>query len=670
MKVILTSCKHCWLFVFLVVGLFAYLLPTTGYLNIVPGGLGDARFNSVVLEHVYRWVMGSEAQLWSPRFFYPYEGVLAFSDNHIGSSFSYIFFRTLGIGREHAFIGWFLVGNLLNFLSAYIVLRRFGISSFGSAAGAFVFAFALPALPKEGHGQLVHRFAIPFAVSALVDLVDARKLIAQWRVVFWVTVQFFCSIYLGLFLVYLLAAILISYAVLGRFRGIAGELYASAISERSSNLILSAFASMVCIGALLWLMYHYHAVSADYGLINDGIKDQLRSMLPRPSSYLLADFVSLSAWVGSWATDIPMRWEHQMFFGVGVSLLAAFGLYSNIKTSSRASIGNVLALALFFLISGTLYVHGYSFYLLLEDLPGMSSVRVVARIVLVMLLPVAFLVGTGSQRLYSLGKSRRVKWLTACIVIALVSTEVSSYQAYWSSSVDDWRERQEAVRNLLPDRVDANAILNVTDFVTEPAYLVELDGMILAQDLGLATLNGYSGHVPPGYGQVSPCYPNNRLEGYAAFRGISAAELKRLSDRIVHLELGPQACNRVSAEQARQIEVDIQSLDVGGGKFIAQIRVSNKSEKDLDSSSTKGAQLRISWRLVPVTNEGAALANPGWHARQDIGWVIHSGSSVETTISESLPADGARYVLEVSMVLEGEAWLHDLGMKAASLPLY
>jgi hypothetical protein len=126
----------------------------------------------------------------------------------------------------------------------------------------------------------------------------------------------------------------------------------------------------------------------------------------------------------------------------------------------------------------------------------------------------------------------------------------------------------------------------------------------------------------------------------------------------------------VPAEQAKQVKVAIQSLDVGSGKLTARILVRNESENDLDSSSTRGAPLRISWRLVPVTNEGAALASPGWNARKDIGWVIQSGSSLETTISESIPADGTRYVLEVSMVLEGVVWLHDLGMEVASLPLY
>ena len=193
-----------WFTIFLSIGIFGYLLPTTDYLNVIPDGLGDARFNSVVLEHLYLWISGREEQLWSPRFFYPFEGMLAFSDNHFVSGLPYVILRTFNIGREHAFLGWFMVGNLLNFVSAYIVLRRFGLSAFGAAVGAFVYSFAIPVLPKEGHAQLVYRFASPFALLALIDTLKMRRLVPHWRIVFWVTIQFFCSIYLGVFICLLL----------------------------------------------------------------------------------------------------------------------------------------------------------------------------------------------------------------------------------------------------------------------------------------------------------------------------------------------------------------------------------------------------------------------------------------------------------------------------------
>lgn len=104
-------------FAFLILGVLGYALRSVDFFSAVPGDLKDARFNSVILEHVFRWAIGHEKSLWSPTFFYPFEHVLAFSDNHFSSSIFYIVLRLAGLEREAAFNGWFLIGNGLNFLA-------------------------------------------------------------------------------------------------------------------------------------------------------------------------------------------------------------------------------------------------------------------------------------------------------------------------------------------------------------------------------------------------------------------------------------------------------------------------------------------------------------------------------------------------------------------------
>src|SRR5690242_1981686 len=77
----------------LLVGVFCYLLRVTDAFRAVPGDLGDARFNSVILEHLYQWTSGFAASLWTPSFFYPARGTMAFSDNHFGSGLAYVLSR-------------------------------------------------------------------------------------------------------------------------------------------------------------------------------------------------------------------------------------------------------------------------------------------------------------------------------------------------------------------------------------------------------------------------------------------------------------------------------------------------------------------------------------------------------------------------------------------------
>ncbi len=178
-------------------GLCFYILRATDWFTAVPGDLGDARFNSIILEHLFQRVHGDWPSLWSPGFFHPAAGSLAFSDNHFGSGLVYVLFRALGLAREPAFDAWLTVGYGLDFVAMYLVTRRLGFSSLAAAVAAFVCTFSLPALAQEFHAQLTYRFAIPLAWLALLQFIQERRLTHLARLAAWGALQFYCSIYLG-----------------------------------------------------------------------------------------------------------------------------------------------------------------------------------------------------------------------------------------------------------------------------------------------------------------------------------------------------------------------------------------------------------------------------------------------------------------------------------------
>jgi len=68
--------------------------------------------------------------------------------------------------------------------------------------------------------------------------------------------------------------------------------------------------------------------------------------------------------------------------------------------------------------------------------------------------------------------------------------------------------------------------------VSKPGYeLPEVDAMVLAQDRGIPTINGYSGKFPPGneHNPIERCIPAiERLEAYAKFSEIPAEVTKNL----------------------------------------------------------------------------------------------------------------------------------------------
>jgi len=526
--------------IFFMGGIFLYSVRAIDFFSAVPGDLGDARQNSVILEHLFRWTTGQEKSLWSPQFFFPFEGVLAFGDNHFGSALPYILLRLAGLAREAAFDGWFIIGNCLNYIATYIAIRRIGIASFGAAAGAFVFAFGLPVLAQEGHAQLVYRFAIPLAYAAFWELFSSKRLYVLWQVVFWTAVQFYCSIYLGLFLVYLLTAVFAAALITGKGRGLFSSLLSSFRGERRTAIFFAAAASALCLSAVFWLLNKYHAVSVDYGFTRSAT--EIATMLPQLSSYLLADRSSLSAWPGILLDWVPMRHEHQMFFGFGVWIIVACGAWISWRGRQHQDTGKIAILSFVFLFLLTISIGGFSVYLLLTHIPGISAVRAVSRIVLVMMLPVALLAALGSEQLLNLTKKYAgLKRVAAIGLIFILGVEVAAYQPS-NTPISEWVARQTALREALPAELPADPILFVYKKVWEPFYMNELDGMIFAQDRGIPTLNGYWAHDLPGYKDADPCIPKViRLYGYALHRCIPVLAMNLFADRIV--TIGASHCD-------------------------------------------------------------------------------------------------------------------------------
>ena len=528
------------------IGIFGYLMHALGYFSMIPGDLGDARFNSVVLEHGYQWLSGQASQLWSPNYFYPFERVLGLSDGHFGSNWAYSLLRVCGLSREMAYSGWYFLGFLLNFLVCAWVLRKLNYSVVAAAAGAFTFAFALPVLHQEGHAQLVYRFAIPLACFFWYRAFAQRDSVQFAKAIFWCAVQFMCSIYLGVFLVYCLIAM---FLVLVIVSVVGGSLWSEVVTvfNRHPDFGVCAkgtrvffrgswfwyFLAIFAMSVVFLLLQEYKSIANDYHLVRP--IDDLRSLIPTPSSYLLADNSSLSRWIGSGVANFPARSEHQMFIGFGALCLVMVGAWAD--AFARACLVTLLVL-----IGLTLMVADHSLYLWVLQLPGVDAIRAVSRVILVMLFPAAGLVAAGVDRLLRLTVSRGL-WFQTSLVVAIIfflSIESVYYQPH-QAAVHTWVDRQRGLASLVSTDLPEDTILFVTQRKAEPFYIAELDAMIYAQDHRLATLNGYSGSTPPGYSYPDPCLPSAaRLKAYFAYRKLSEVEQNKLLARVRVINL--EAC--------------------------------------------------------------------------------------------------------------------------------
>ncbi len=645
-------------------GFFGYLMHTTDWFRAIPGDLFDARFNSVILEHLYQWVRGEVPSLWSPAFFYPFENVLAFSDNHFGSGWSYILFRLAGLQREYAYLAWFIVGKLLNFWVTFYVFRRLGFSVLAAGVGAFVFTFALPALPKEAHAQLTYRFAVPLAFLAMYQFLQSKNIFAFVRVIFWLLIQFLCSIYLGVFLIYLLGIMTLVW-ILSKKEYLFRHWKTGQSHSKTAIGTAWIFIFLLC-GVIFALLYQYQIVSLEYGFNRSLV--EITSMIPTTSSYLIADGSLLTKWIGQSFAQVSMRYEHQMFFGLGLFLVGMLGIYYLYRGGVHQQLGRVSAWTLVGLIVLTFSIHGYSIYRVLLYLPGVGSVRAVSRIVLIMLLPLGIIAAIAIDSVQQRFNKWQTRWAMLIALVLLVVAESIFYQPY-STGISKWVDRQNDLNARLPSYDLKDPIIFVTGNPDDPHMkAVELDGMIFAQDRHLPTLNGYSGNVPPAYLEPLPCISfQNRLNSYFDLFKKSNLNNKLLVNRVVLVPLVPcsgdfaVATNKTITEAlASKIRLSIQAEVKSPGLLVA-VTIENASDEIFSTLSTKGP-IRLSWRFIPMDIDGQRKENPAWIERKGLNFALKPGQKEIETLKIALPTQAGRYQLEVSLVQDGIAWFHDLGM--------
>lgn len=645
--------------------MFIYGLPVTMYLQAVPGDLGDARFNSVVLEHVYRWLTGIEPSLWSPRFYFPYEGALAFSDNHFGSILSYVLARWGGASREVAFDIWFLVGVGLNALSAYVVSRRLGLPLLAAWVSGFIFSANLPFLALDGHAQLTYRFAVPFAFAAYVALRGNPSVSSLASLIIWICIQFFCSIYLGVFLILLLVAMMAVDWRRAQTDALKAQFSRQALRHVPRRawhicLCLLAVVLMLALGAML---YEYKSVASYYG-VKRGMSE-ITSMLPRPGSYLLADRSPLTGWIGAWVTNVPTRHEQQMFWGVGVWVLVLAGV-ATLRAGGTAGWHRTMAWSLVILAVLTLCIGNFSLYKALAALPGFNSIRAVARIILVMLWPASLLAGIGAVWMMQSRMARHLGGLPVLLLVFGLGVAELAAVRLDSTPISAWQQRQQALAKQ-HEAPAAGAIILVYPVPQENWILSELDAMIFAQDRDLPTLNGYSGASPRYIRPMQDCMPPDlRLRQYAAFKSLSPDAMERERNRIVPFNQvacpgGVVQTRRwpIARSMAQDIELQVEKFTIQSSMFRVEIKIINKSSLPLITLSESGDSVSLGWRFL-----ADGKTPPKWRHSTALVLDVPAGQARSVSIEGAVDQELSN-AIEFSLKQEGQFWFHDVGMNTA-----
>jgi hypothetical protein len=488
----------------------------------VPGDLGDARFNTFVLEHVYRYVSGQGVAFASPGIFYPFPDTLFFSDTHVGTAIVYIVLRTLGLNDLQAFCGWFLIGYATTYAAAHYAFGKFGLKLLPAIVGAAIFAFCLPSLAQSGHAQLVYRCGIPLAMLYLWRFLRETSGADVLTALIWLLLQMLISVYLGVFLAMLMASFVAADLLLegraGRAAWRAAVLsdFRRRVASLGAGDIARALIFTVVFIATAALLVAYSHVAHLYDLHHS--LGTISIGLPRIASYFIMDELPYWHRFASFVGEVPIRQEHQLFIGLGVLGLLCAGVWRLRLAEMTPELGvlaRVMLATLAILFVATLDVGAtfalfskISLYSLVAWLPGLDAIRAVSRIILAMMFPVAFLAASGFAMLVGETKPRLLGIAFGIGLALLAAFEIGSMEKPGFAMADAEQRIGEVARQAKVEGAGIAQPILVLPLplrVGDPPFVTQLDAMLAAQRLGWATVNGYSGNSVPGISSTPGC---------------------------------------------------------------------------------------------------------------------------------------------------------------------
>jgi len=215
--------------------------------------------------------------------------------------------------------------------------------------------------------------------------------------------------------------------------------------------------------------------------------------------------------------NLPLPWEHMLFLGwLPMAALFLFLVFFSCRGESPELFRyRILFNALIFVFFLTLDILGVSLYWFVAHLPGASAIRSVTRVIVVMVFPIAAIFG------YILSKSedflnkrlnqrksptRSVlnKMMLLTVLIFLFFDQLSQLPSFnkKDSQARIHFLKTEILRGLgvkvISGLVPKNTVVWV-DWGKDSFFETQIDSMLASQDLGLGTINGYSGNLPAGY---------------------------------------------------------------------------------------------------------------------------------------------------------------------------
>jgi hypothetical protein len=441
----------------------------------------------------------SPADLFNGNVFYPERGVLAFSDAMLVQGVLSTPLLWAGVPPVLVYNLMLLGAIVASGVGMFVLARHLTGSPAGAVIAGVVFAFAPYRFDHYHHLELQWTVWSPWAFWALQRSIETRLLRFGLLMGVFAALQLLSSVYYGVFLVMVMAAVAFTQLIALRGR----ELVRGACSVALSGAIVVPIAALYSLP--------YSKASARVGLRSSG---EATTFSARPRDYTAATPTNLLYGSGELSVS-----ERRLFPGLVAPLLALVGLLLVRPTPVAISylIGLLLAFELSLGFFGTVYP------LLYENLGALRGLRAPARASIFCLLCLAVLAAYGTAAL-TRSLTARIRTVVAALVCGIVLLE------YWTGPLNlvPFHNKPPTLYSVLA-RLPRGVVAEFPmPLPRQPphhdprfAYMSTFHWMPL--------LNGYSGFYPASY--------MNRLRILARFpdkRSLAELEWLRVKYVIVH----------------------------------------------------------------------------------------------------------------------------------------
>jgi hypothetical protein len=469
-------------------GIWYFCIRILGYgLELVPGDLGDARFINYLLEHGYHWLKGDVSSFWNAEFLYPFKNTIAMSDNMLGTMPIYAAFRFFGCCPETSYQLWWISICALNYWFAYIIFNKWFHRSDIAIVLAWIFSFTTFNIGQLNYMQMIIRFMVPVVFYAAYRMMEKPSVKYLALYCLGIVVQFYCVMYTGFYLFYFSLFFLLSYYLISK------KWKDLLFYFNKKNLFISLGIFGLTLVAMLILMVPYLKMSKVVGMLGYG---SVKANIPYLSDYFFPHMSSIT-WkflIDPARPNVADWWLHWLFPGMIPTLalfispfLLLYNKYHKIQTP--LIIKSLIVTAAIIALLHIQIKNGISLYVLLFELPGMRSIRVLIRFMNVELFLLLSITG------YFLLKIKNKKIIFLFLLLAFADNFFEADKMAKESKAELIQRKEFIINELQKANYQNYKVVALIDTSVE-TYVSNLDMMLAAQALNAKTANGYSSYCP------------------------------------------------------------------------------------------------------------------------------------------------------------------------------